>query len=73
MPAILKPFDGGGWKNVSKVNSLEELWSEYDKTGTLCMTLQEFIDFNQFVRCYCVGTGRRDDHGVRPAQALPLR
>ena len=55
LPAFLKPFDGGGWKNVSKVNSLEELWYEYDKTGTLCMTLQEAIDFDQFVRCYCVG------------------
>jgi len=55
LPAILKPFDGGGWKNVSRVNSLEELWAEYDQTGTLCMTLQEFIDFDQFVRCYCVG------------------
>src|SRR3989449_2806812 len=55
LPAILKPFDGGGWKNVSRVNPLEELWSEYDQTGTLCMTLQEFIDFDQFVRCYCVG------------------
>ncbi len=55
LPAILKPFDGGGWKNVSRVNSLAELWAEYDKTGTLCMTLQEFIDFDQFVRCYCVG------------------
>ena len=55
LPAILKPFDGGGWKNVSRVNSLEELWSEYDQSGTLCMTLQEFIDFDQFVRCYCVG------------------
>ena len=55
LPAILKPFDGGGWKNVSRVNSLEELWTEYDQTGTLCMTLQEFIDFDQFVRCYCVG------------------
>jgi len=55
LPAILKPFDGGGWKNVSKINSLEELWAEYDKTGTLCMTLQEFIEFDQFVRCYCVG------------------
>jgi hypothetical protein len=55
MPAILKPFDGGGWKNVSRVNSLEELWSEYNQSGTLCMTLQEFIDFDQFVRCYCVG------------------
>jgi hypothetical protein len=55
LPAILKPFDGGGWKNVSRVNSLEELWFEYDQTGTLCMTLQEFIDFDQFVRCYCIG------------------
>ncbi len=55
LPAIMKPFDGGGWKNVSRVNSLEELIAEYDQTGTLCMTLQEFIDFDQFVRCYCVG------------------
>src|SRR6476620_11371437 len=54
-PAFLKPFDGGGWKNVSKINSLEELIKEYDQTGTLCMTLQEGIDFDQFVRCYCVG------------------
>jgi Glutathione synthase/Ribosomal protein S6 modification enzyme (glutaminyl transferase) len=55
MPAFLKPFDGGGWKNVSKVNSLEELWQEYNKSGTLCMTLQEGINFDQFVRCYCIG------------------
>lgn len=55
MPAILKPFDGGGWKNVSRVNSIEDLWREYDKTETLCMTLQEFIAFEQFVRCYCIG------------------
>ncbi len=55
LPAFLKPFDGGGWKNVSKVNSLEELWTEYDQTGTLCMTLQAAVDFDQFVRCYCVG------------------
>lgn len=55
LPAILKPFDGGGWKNVSRVNSLEELWRVYDTTGTLCMTLQEFIQFDQFVRCYCIG------------------
>lgn len=55
LPAFLKPFDGGGWKNVSKVNSIEELWTEYDVTGTLCMTLQAAVDFDQFVRCYCVG------------------
>src|SRR2546421_5694615 len=54
-PAFLKPFDGGGWKNVSKVNTLEELIHEYDQTGKLCMTLQESIEFDQFVRCYCIG------------------
>lgn len=54
-PSFLKPFDGGGWKNVSKVNSLEELWTEYNASGTLCMTLQQGIEYDQFVRCYCVG------------------
>jgi hypothetical protein len=55
LPAILKDAWGGGWKNVYKVNSLEELIRAYDETGTLCMILQEFIEFDQFVRCICVG------------------
>lgn len=54
-PAFLKPHDGGGWKNVSKIYNLEHLWYEYNQTGTLCMTLQEGIEYDQFVRCYCVG------------------
>lgn len=54
-PSFLKPFDGGGWKNVSKIHSLEELFSEYNQSGTLCMTLQEGIEYDHFVRCYCVG------------------
>jgi hypothetical protein len=63
LPAIIKPFDGGGWKNVSRVDSLEDLWRVYDTTGTLCMTLQEFIQFDQFVRCYCIG---QDDVMIMP-------
>jgi hypothetical protein len=55
LPAILKPHDGGGWKDVYKVNSKEELWQCYDRTNTLAMVLQEFIDFTDYVRCYCVG------------------
>jgi len=54
-PAFLKPHDGGGWKNVSKIWNLEQLWHEYNQSGTLCMTLQEGIEYDQFVRCYCVG------------------
>jgi hypothetical protein len=55
LPAILKDAWGGGWKNVYKVNSLDELWTAYNETGTLCMVLQEFIEFDHFVRCICVG------------------
>jgi hypothetical protein len=55
LPAILKDAWGGGWKNVYKVNSVDELIRAYDETGTLCMILQEFIEFDQFVRCICVG------------------
>jgi hypothetical protein len=55
LPAILKDAWGGGWKNVYKVNTVDELIRAYNETGTLCMVLQEFIEFDQFVRCICVG------------------
>ncbi len=54
-PAILKPADGGGWKNVHRVDNLEELLRVYDTTGELVMTLQQFIDFDEYVRCICIG------------------
>jgi hypothetical protein len=54
-PAILKPFSGGGWKHVYKVHNKEELLVAYDKTSPYCMTLQEFIDFTQYVRCFTFG------------------
>ena len=54
-PAILKPFSGGGWKHVYKVHDVKELLEAYDQTGPYCMTLQEFIDFDQYVRCFTFG------------------
>jgi len=54
-PAVLKPADGGGWRHVSMVRNMEELLFEYNKSGTLTMTLQEYIDFEQYVRCVCIG------------------
>lgn len=54
-PAILKPFAGGGWKHVYKVRDRAELLAAYDGTGPYCMTLQEFIDFQQYVRCFTFG------------------
>jgi hypothetical protein len=55
LPAILKDTWGGGWKHVYKVNTVDELIHAYDQTGTLCMVLQEFIEWDQYVRCICVG------------------
>lgn len=54
-PAFLKPYNGGGWKNVYKVHSPEEFFYAYDQTGDLCMTLQQAIEFDQYFRCYVVG------------------
>jgi hypothetical protein len=54
-PAFLKPFSGGGWKNVFKVDSREEFFTAYDQTGSLCMTLQTAVDFDEYFRCYVVG------------------
>lgn len=54
-PAILKPYSGGGWKHVYKVNDKQELLAAYDKTSPYCMTLQEFIDFQKYVRCFTFG------------------
>ena len=54
-PAILKPFSGGGWKHVYKVNNREELLAAYDGTSPYCMTLQQFINFDKYVRCFTFG------------------
>jgi hypothetical protein len=54
-PCVLKDAHGGGWKNVSIVHSLEELWERYNESGLLTMILQEFIRWDQYLRCMCLG------------------
>ncbi len=55
LPAILKPNVGGGFKQVYKVHTLEELWRCFDETGQHTMILQEYIEFDHYVRCICIG------------------
>lgn len=55
LPAIVKPHDGGGWRDVYKIGSMEELIQVYDGSGQNVMMLQEFISFDRYVRCYCIG------------------
>ena len=54
-PAYMKPFAGGGWKNVYKLRSLEEFFDKHAETGQLVMLLQEEIQFTEYYRCYCIG------------------
>lgn len=54
-PAFLKPYSGGGWKNVYHVHSPEEFFAAYDETGDIVMTLQQGIDFTEYYRCYVIG------------------
>ena len=54
-PAFLKPFNGGGWRDVHKVNSPEEFFAAYDQSRDLCMTLQRGVRFKEYFRCYVVG------------------
>jgi len=55
MPAILKDAWGGGWKQVHRVNSVEELIWRYDQSGRLTMIVQELIEWEHYVRCICLG------------------
>jgi glutathione synthase/RimK-type ligase-like ATP-grasp enzyme len=55
LPAVLKPAIGGGWKNVSIIHSPQDLLAAYDASGSLLMILQEFIQYEQYVRCFVLG------------------
>jgi glutathione synthase/RimK-type ligase-like ATP-grasp enzyme len=54
-PAYMKPFAGGGWKNVYRLANADEFFQKHNETGQLVMLLQEEIVFEEYYRCYCIG------------------
>lgn len=72
-PAYFKPFAGGGWKNVYRLDSADDFFKAYNETGQLVMMLQEEIKFTEYFRCYCLD--RKDVHVMRydPKQPHHLR
>lgn len=54
-PSFLKPFDGGGWRAVTKCRNKHEFFEAYNDSGTDCMMLQEGIEFEDYYRCYGIG------------------
>jgi len=69
-PAFLKPYDGGGWRGVTKIHSPDEMFAAYDQSGIDCMMLQEGIEYEEYYRCY--GIGREEAHVMRYNPAVPM-
>ncbi|HLX56179.1 MAG TPA: hypothetical protein VKR83_04070 [Ktedonobacteraceae bacterium] len=55
MPCVLKDAHGGGWKDVYICHSLDELIFHYNHFGLRTAVLQEFIEWEEYVRCVCLG------------------
>ncbi len=55
-PMYIKPYDGGGWAGVSRIDSAEDLQRLYDESGTYLMHLQNAVDpHDLFIRCIGLG------------------
>ncbi len=57
-PLFMKPYDGGGWVGVNKIDDIGMLREAYDSSGKFVMHLQAAVaPFEQFVRG--IGLGPR--------------
>jgi hypothetical protein len=67
LPCILKDAHGGGWKEVYVCRTLEELIERYNDSGPAdLMVVQEFIEWDQYIRCLCHRPGAGIADEVRP-------
>lgn len=63
LPCIMKPAFGGGWKDVNKIASLDDLYYHYNRSGQKTMMLQEFIVWDTYIRVPTIG--RRHARAIR--------
>jgi len=55
-PLFMKPYDGGAWVGVNKIDDTEALKAAYESSGKRLMHLQKAVSpFDLFVRCVGVG------------------
>lgn len=55
-PLFIKPYDGGAWVGVNKIDNEEQLRTAYEESGKKLMHLQEAVDgYDVFIRCVGVG------------------
>ncbi|MBE2250110.1 MAG: hypothetical protein IAE78_11220 [Myxococcus sp.] len=69
-PFFMKPYDGGGWRNVTRVKNAKEAWTAYDESGEAVMHAQASVEgYDAFVRT--IGFGPQTRH-VSYAPDAPL-
>ena len=69
-PLFMKPFDGGGWRGVSKVKSEADLQSAYDDSGEMLMHLQKSVEpYDVFARALTIGPETKVMH-FRPDEPM---
>lgn len=69
-PAFSKPYDGGGWQGVSKVDDANELNKAYDASAKMILHLQSgVVPYDLFVRC--IGFGPQT-HVIKYDPSQPL-
>jgi hypothetical protein len=69
-PLFMKPFDGGGWRGVSKVKSEADLQSAYDDSGEMLMHLQKSVEpYDVFARALTIGPETQVMH-FRPDEPM---
>jgi hypothetical protein len=55
-PLFMKPYDGGAWRGVSRIEDADQLRKAYEESGTNVMHLQRSVeDFDVFVRSIGIG------------------
>jgi len=59
-PMYMKPYDGGGWQGVSRIEDERGLRASYEQSGTHLMHLQHAVEpWDRFVRCIALGPQTR--------------
>ena len=70
-PAFLKPFDGGGWRDVYKINNREEFFNAYDQTAHAVHDAAARGELQGILPLLRRRAGAGAHHAVRSARAVP--
>jgi hypothetical protein len=72
-PLFMKPYDGGAWRGVSRINNPAELHAAYDASGEMLMHLQKSVEsYDVFARSLSIGAETMVMR-FRPEEPMHLR